>query len=110
MTPRMPHFPRMNRLVHTLLLFVFLLFQAGTLVSVLRECCPEETAAECATDHCGEDCADCTCALDRTVLTLPIVSLAPPAAPARAFAPHRESTPPEPHAGDILHVPKPALA
>lgn len=100
----------MTRLVHTLLLALFLLFQAGTLVSVLADCCPNESAAECATDHCGEDCGDCLCTLDRPVIAHPVIVLSAPLAPAIAPLAHAVAAPPEPRSGDILHVPRATLA
>ena len=100
----------MNRWVHSLLLVLFLALQAGTTFSVLWDCCPDETAAECATDHCGEDCGDCVCALDRSMPAPPVIALSAPIAPVRVHAEMGEVLPPEPHAGDILHVPRTTLA
>ncbi|MFN8589432.1 MAG: hypothetical protein U0704_16695 [Candidatus Eisenbacteria bacterium] len=100
----------MTRLVHTLMLVVFLLFQVGTVVSVLADCCPGESAAECATDHCGEDCGDCLCALDRPVVAHPQIVLQAPVAPAIAPPAPAVAAPPEPRSGDILHVPRATLA
>ena len=100
----------MNRLAHSLLLVLFLAFQAGTAVSVLSDCCPEETAAECATDQCGEDCGACVCALDRSMPAPPAITLSAPIAPVRVHAEMGEVLPPEPRSGDILHVPRALLA
>lgn len=100
----------MNRWVHSILLVLFLAFQAGTVLSAFSDCCPDETAAECATDQCGEDCGDCVCALDRSTPAPLVIVLSAPIAPARVHAEMGEVLPPEPHAGDILHVPRTTLA
>ena len=117
--PAPPHACRSNRVLSSapvlrrllFLVFAVFLIQETNLGSLLlgAECvetCPDDTSP----GHCPPTCATCSCGTHVNPVVPRVAALASPAP--RPCRPSFEATvpPASRHIGEILHVPKPALA
>lgn len=99
------------RLMRRLLPFLLVSLLLGQgLAALLPQGADDCTDAGCTPVNCSQTCPTCVCTIDRDRLAPSFVSALPLLEPLRE-APHGASfIMPQPHAQDILHVPKLSIA
>lgn len=103
--------PPVLRLWLCLSLLLFAPIRGGFLPSIEGDVCTQSCPDDDANGKCAPDCADCACCGHVRTVALPLSGLSSPApVPRPRLVAHEEDEPPSADVGDILHVPRAALA
>lgn len=98
--------PSVIRILHMVLLLVFLGPQVGPILSFPDPYC-EDTGEACAPDEaCTTACAMCACCVTRLSTAVTVAEFEPLNPPVDEACTAAVAVPPSPPPADILHVPK----